>query len=108
MRTRKEAGMAGNPLEALGRIDPAVLEHLKTGDQFVFADGALSAKVKLLMALAFDAAHGASDGVAALAQRAVRAGATSAEIAEAVRVAWHLAGVGSLYTASRGLKDLSG
>ena len=98
--------MAGNPLEALGKLDPSVLEHLRAGDQFVFADGALSGKVKLLMALAFDAAHGASDGVAALAQRAVRAGATPAEIAEAVRVAWHLAGAGSLYTASRGLKDL--
>jgi alkylhydroperoxidase/carboxymuconolactone decarboxylase family protein YurZ len=100
--------MAGNPLEALARLDPQVLELMKTGDRFVFADGALPGKIKLLMALAFDAAHGASDGVAALAQRAVRAGATPAEIAEAVRVAWHLAGVGSLYTASRGLKDIAG
>jgi alkylhydroperoxidase/carboxymuconolactone decarboxylase family protein YurZ len=108
MRARKEGGMAVNPLEALGRLDPTILEHLKTEDQFVFADGALPGKIKLLMALAFDAAHGAAEGVAALAQRAVRAGATTAEIAEAVRVAWHLAGVGSLYTASRGLKDLPG
>jgi alkylhydroperoxidase/carboxymuconolactone decarboxylase family protein YurZ len=100
--------MAGNPLEALARLDPGMMEKLKTGDQFVFADGALPAKVKLLMALAFDAAHGAADGVAALAQRAIGAGATGAEIAEAVRVAWHLAGVGSLYTASRGLKDVAG
>ena len=100
--------MAGNPLETLARLDPQIVDHLKTGDQFVFADGALSGKIKLLMALAFDAAHGASDGVAALAQRAMRAGATPAEIAEAVRVAWHLGGVGSLYTASRGLKDLAG
>jgi len=100
--------MAGNPLETLARLDPQIVDHLKTGDQFVFADGALSGKIKLLMALAFDAAHGASDGVAALAQRAMRAGATPAEIVEAVRVAWHLAGVGALYTASRGLKDLAG
>ena len=100
--------MAGNPLETLARLDPQIVDHLKTGDQFVFADGALSGKIKLLMALAFDAAHGASHGVAALAQRAVKAGATPAEIAEAVRVAWHLAGVGALYTASRGLKDLAG
>ena len=100
--------MAGNPLEALVKLDPRMLEHMKTGDQFVFADGALPGKVKLLMALAFDAAHGAADGVAALAQRAVKAGATPAEIAEAVRVAWHLAGAGSLYTASRGLEDLAG
>ncbi len=100
--------MAGNPLEALGRLDPGIVEHLKDEDRFVFADGALPGRVKLLMALAFDAAHGAVEGVAALAQRAIKAGATTAEIAEAVRVAWHLAGVGSLYTASRGLKDIAG
>jgi alkylhydroperoxidase/carboxymuconolactone decarboxylase family protein YurZ len=100
--------MAGNPLETLARLDPGMMEKLKTGDQFVFADGALPGRIKLLIALAFDAAHGASEGVAALAQRAIKAGATTAEIAEAVRVAWHLAGVGSLYTASRGLKDIAG
>jgi alkylhydroperoxidase/carboxymuconolactone decarboxylase family protein YurZ len=107
MRQRKEEDMAGNPLEALGKLDPSMMEHLGTSDQFVFADGALPAKTKLLMALAFDAAHGAADGVAALARRALEAGATTAEIAEAVRVAWHLAGVGSVYTASRGLKDIT-
>ena len=100
--------MAGNPLEALGKLDPEIMEHLKNEDQFVYTDGALPAKIKLLMALAFDAANGAADGVAALAQRAIRAGATAAEIAEAVRVAGHLAGVGSFYTASRGLKDIAG
>jgi alkylhydroperoxidase/carboxymuconolactone decarboxylase family protein YurZ len=99
--------MAGNPLETLAKVDPAMIEHLRADDQFVFADGALPAKVKLLMALAFDAAHGAADGVAALAQRAMKAGATSAEIAEAVRVAWHLSGVGSVYTASRGLGGIA-
>jgi alkylhydroperoxidase/carboxymuconolactone decarboxylase family protein YurZ len=102
MRMQEDA-MAGNPLDVLAKLDPDMLEHLKAADRFVFADGALPAKIKLLIALAFDAAHGASDGVAALAQRAMKAGATSAEIAEAVRVAWHLSGVGSLYTASRGL-----
>jgi alkylhydroperoxidase/carboxymuconolactone decarboxylase family protein YurZ len=100
--------MAGNPLETLARIDPGVMDMLKTGDRFVYADGALPAKVKLLMALAFDAAHGAAEGVGALAQRAIAAGATKAEIAEAVRVAGHLAGVGSYYTAARGLKDVAG
>jgi alkylhydroperoxidase/carboxymuconolactone decarboxylase family protein YurZ len=103
----REDGMAGNPLETLAKVDPEMLEHLKAGDRFVFADGALSAKVKLLIALAFDAAHGAAEGVAALAQRATKAGATGAEIAEAVRVAWHLTGVGSLYTASRGLGSIA-
>lgn len=100
--------MPGNPLETLVKIDPAAMEHVKGEDRFVFADGALPAKVKLLMAMAFDAAHGAAEGVGALAQRAIQAGATRAEVAEAVRVAGHLAGVGAYYTASRGLKDLAG
>ncbi len=38
----------------------------------------------------------------------MKAGATKEEIAEALRVAFHLAGVGSLYAASFGLKDLLG
>jgi alkylhydroperoxidase/carboxymuconolactone decarboxylase family protein YurZ len=108
MGNRKETVMPENPLEALAKLDPAVMEHLKNEDRFVFSDGALPAKTKLLIAVAFDAAHGAADGVAALAQRAMKAGATPAEVAEAVRVAGHLAGVGAFYAASRGLKNLAG
>ena len=40
--------MAGNPLDALAKLDPAMLEHLKTADRFVFADGALPAKIKTI------------------------------------------------------------
>jgi alkylhydroperoxidase/carboxymuconolactone decarboxylase family protein YurZ len=97
--------MAEHPLETIRKIDPRFMDHLKQTDELVYADGALPRKVKLLMALAFDAAHGASDGVRALAQAAMKAGATKEEIAEAVRVAYQLSGVGSVYTASRGLKD---
>ena len=41
---------------------------------------------------AFDAAHGAANGVRALAGQAKAAGATDQEIAEVIRVAYHLAG----------------
>lgn len=98
--------MATNPLETLATIDPKAIAQLEAADRFVFDDGALPAKTKLLIALAFDAAHGAADGVGALARRAMKAGATPAEVAEAVRVAAHLAGVGALYTASRGLSGV--
>lgn len=67
-----------------------------------------SRKFKLLVALAFDAAHGAEKGVRALAGAATAAGATKQEIAEVLRVAYHLNGVGTLYTAARGLEDLVG
>ena len=34
-----------------------MLKRLREQDEFVYADGALPRKVKLLMAMAFDAAH---------------------------------------------------
>jgi alkylhydroperoxidase/carboxymuconolactone decarboxylase family protein YurZ len=97
--------MPFDPLEALGKIDPEMVKRLRAEDEFIYADGALPKKVKLLMAMAFDAAHGAAGGVRGLAARAKKAGATDMEIAEALRVAGHLGGVGALYTASVGLKE---
>ncbi len=94
-----------DPLAAIQKMDPKLMEHLKLTDELVYADGALPRKIKLLMALSFDAAHGAANGVRALAAQARAAGATDQEIAEAVRVAYHLAGVGSIYVASQGLKE---
>jgi alkylhydroperoxidase/carboxymuconolactone decarboxylase family protein YurZ len=100
--------MPEHPLATMQKIDPSFMEHVKAADQLVYGDGALSRKTKLLMAMAFDAAHGAQGGVRSLAQQAMRAGATPAEIAEALRVAYHLAGVGSLYVASMALKEILG
>jgi len=56
--------------------------------------------------MAFDAAAGAEGGVRSLASAALQAGATKEEIAETLRVAYHLTGVGTLYTASRALRDV--
>ena len=98
--------MPEHPLSPMMKLDPQFMDHLKETDKIVYSDGALPRKVKLLMALAFDAANGASDGVRALAQAAIRAGATKEEIAETVRVAYHLSGVGSVYTAAHGLKEI--
>ncbi|MCK7468652.1 MAG: hypothetical protein MZU91_11435 [Desulfosudis oleivorans] len=58
--------------------------------------------------MAFDAADGAPGGVRHLAEEALKAGATKEEIAEALRVAFHLSGAGCLYTASYALKDTPG
>ena len=98
--------MPEHPLAAMNRIDPEFMGNVRKMDEAIFADGALARKHKLLIAMAFDAAHGADMGVRALAQAAVKAGATQQEVAEALRVAYHLSGVGSLYTASQGLKEL--
>ena len=100
--------MPEHPLATMEKIDPSFMEHVKVTNQLVYCDGALSRKIKLLMAMAFDAAHGAQGGVRALAQSAMREGATPAEIAEALRVAYHLAGVGSLYVGSLAFKEVLG
>jgi alkylhydroperoxidase/carboxymuconolactone decarboxylase family protein YurZ len=96
--------MNENPLATMQKLDPELLDHLQVTNRLIFADGALSKKIKLLIAMAFDAAHGAEGGVQSLAKAATDEGATNQEIAEALRVAYHLSGVGVVYTASRGLK----
>jgi len=98
--------MSEHPLAPLQKLDPELIAHLQATDPLVFADGALPRKFKLLLAMAFDAAAGAEGGVRALANAALQAGATRQEIAETLRVAYHLTGVGTLYTASRALKEL--
>jgi alkylhydroperoxidase/carboxymuconolactone decarboxylase family protein YurZ len=98
--------MEEHPLSTIQRLDPKLMAQLTEAHDLVFYEGALPKKFKLLMAMAFDAAHGAQGGVRALAQEAMTEGATSEEIVEALRVAWHLSGVGSLYTASLALKDV--
>jgi alkylhydroperoxidase/carboxymuconolactone decarboxylase family protein YurZ len=99
--------MSEHPLATMGRLDPELMAHLQATDPLIYADGALPRKFKLLVAMAFDAAAGAEGGVRSLANAALREGATLEQIAETLRVAYHLAGVGTLYTASRALKDLA-
>lgn len=98
--------MSENLFKVFGKIDPKVLEVFRNANELAFADGALPRKVKILVALALDAAHGAVEGVRALAQAAMRAGATKEEIAETLRVAYFVSGAGSLFTAAHALKDI--
>jgi alkylhydroperoxidase/carboxymuconolactone decarboxylase family protein YurZ len=98
--------MPENPLQPIENLDPKLMKLVEESRSLSFGDGALPVKVKLLIALALDATHGAVEGVRSLAQAAIRAGATPEEIAETLRVTQFISGVGSVYTASRGIKDL--
>lgn len=98
--------MPEHPLFAVEKLDPEIVRHVRDIDGLIYGSGALPRKIKLLIAMAFDAAQGASRGVAALIRAAVKEGATKEEIAEALRVAYHLAGVGTLYTASDALREV--
>jgi len=98
--------MAGHPLEILEKIDPELPKHVGDANAFALADGALPRKIKFLIAMALDAAHGTVEGTRALAEQAMKAGATKGEIVEAIRVAQYISGVGSVYVAARALKEL--
>ena len=98
--------MQEHPLQTLEKLDPELLRLVEDTRELALGDGALPRKFKLLIALSLDAAHGAVDGVKSLAQAAMQAGATKEEIAETLRVAQYISGVGSIYTASRALKEL--
>ena len=98
--------MPEHPLKMYESLDPKFLKLVNDTREFALADGALPRKTKLLIAMVLDAVHGASDGVHSLALQAIKAGATKEEIAEALRVAQFVCGVGCLYTAARGLQDV--
>ena len=98
--------MAVNPLAAIETLDPELHKLVESSRDFSLSDGALPRKVKYLIAMALDASHGAEGGVTSLARAAMNAGATKEEVAEALRVTYFVCGVGSVYTAGRGLSGL--
>ena len=98
--------MPEHPLKIFETIDPELRKVVQGSNDFTFADGALTRKIKLLIAMALDAAHGTSDGVKSLAGQAMQAGATREELLEALRVANYISGVGSVYTAAKAFKEM--
>lgn len=98
--------MPEHPLKIYENLDPKLLSLINNTQKLALDDGALPRKIKLLIAMVLDAVHGASDGVQSLARQAIDAGATREEIAEALRVAQYVCGVGCVYTAARALKEV--
>ena len=98
--------MAEHPLKIFEKTDPDLLKLVQNTNAFALADGALPRKIKLLIAMALDAAHGAVDGVKSLTQQAMQAGATKEEVMEALRVAQYVSGAGAVYVAARAFKEL--
>lgn len=98
--------MTTNPLEVFEQLDPALLRLVRESKNLAVADGVLPKKVKLLIALALDAAHGTISGVKSLTLQALEAGASKEEIMETLRVAHYIAGAGAIYTAANALNEL--
>jgi alkylhydroperoxidase/carboxymuconolactone decarboxylase family protein YurZ len=98
--------MPDHPLKILEKIDPELHKLIRTTNDFALAEGTLPREVKFLIAMASDASERAVEGVKALAEQAMRAGATKEEIVKTIRVAQFISGAGSVYTAARAFKEL--
>jgi len=85
-------------VERLERNDVDLLQHMDSLRDFVGKDGALPARIKVLMTMLADAILGHPQGVKALAAQAREKGATEEEIAETVRVAFLCGGMAGLVT----------
>lgn len=98
--------MAENPLKIIEKMDPELLKVVDQTKILALNDGALPRKIKLLIAMALDASKGTAEGVKALTEQALSAGATKEEVMEALRVAHYICGVGCVYTAAHAFKEV--
>jgi alkylhydroperoxidase/carboxymuconolactone decarboxylase family protein YurZ len=86
-------------IQALQQRDPEFVSSYMAQRDRILRDGAIPAKYKLLMTMIVDALLSHPDGVANIAARARGAGASEAEIQEAVEVAYLFGGTPALVTA---------
>ena len=98
--------MAANPLDAYKEFDSKLIESYTNLQNLTYAQGALTAKFKLLIAMAIDVEHGALQGAIAIGRRAIKLGATKEEIVEALRVAYQIGGNRALFTSAQVLQAL--
>ena len=86
-------------IQALQQRDPEFATSYLAQRERILRDGAIPAKYKILMTMIVDALLSHPDGVATIANRARAAGASDAEILEAVEVAYLFGGTPALVTA---------
>ncbi len=80
---------------------PELYQNVTAVREHVLSEGALSLKVKVLMTMLCDAMLAHDDGVKNIANRARAIGATEAEIAETVGVAFVMGGTPALVTGAK-------
>jgi alkylhydroperoxidase/carboxymuconolactone decarboxylase family protein YurZ len=91
-------------IQPLYERDPKFVETYMTQREHVLRDGAIPAKYKHLMTMMVDALQTHPDGVEIIANRARAAGASEAEIQEAVEVVYLFGGTPALVTAMNAFK----
>lgn len=80
-------------VEAYQAIDRQWYDKLHEIIALAMEPGAIDARTKLLIVLALDSLKGASEGVKVVAGQARAMGVTEQEMAEAVRLAYYVAGM---------------
>ena len=91
-------------IQELQQRDPKFVEWYMSQREHILRDGAIPAKYKHLMTMIVDALTTHPDGVATIANRARAAGASEAEIQEAVEVVYLFGGTPALVTAMNAFK----
>ncbi|HYB40987.1 MAG TPA: carboxymuconolactone decarboxylase family protein [Candidatus Methylomirabilis sp.] len=91
-------------IQTLQQRDPQFVESYMSQRERILKDGAIPAKYKHLMTMIVDALLSHADGVATIANRARAAGASEAEIIEAIEVAYLFGGTPALVTATNALR----
>ena len=84
----------------LQRNNPKLAEMYLSQSEKILKEGAIPAKYKILMTMIVDAIMAHPDGCFAIANRAPAAGASEAEINEAIEVAYLFGGTPALVTAT--------
>ena len=91
-------------MKTLARNNPELAGMYTTQSEKILKDGAIPAKYKILMTMIIDAVMAHPEGCSSIADRARAAGASEAEINEAVEVAYLFGGTPALVTATNALK----
>ena len=91
-------------IQALQQRDPEFVSSYMAQREHILRDGAIPAKYKILMTMIVDALLSHPDGVATIANRARAAGASDAEVLEAVEVAYLFGGTPALVTATNAFR----
>ena len=94
-------------MQELNERDPQFAEMCAQQREYVLQDGAIPAKYKILMTMIVDAITAHPDGCTNIANRARAAGATEAEVTEAVQVAYLFGGTPALVTACNAFRNIT-
>jgi len=101
-------GFTPDIMNLMSEMNPELFEHYKKCDEGIQEDGALSAKVKVLMSLAVMAAQRCEPCCESQMRSALNHGATKEEIMETMNVIFITSGAPGVASCRRALKLIEG